>query len=244
MGNNPISTVVDLVNDDRTYYNCPRCKRRVWAYGSFVGNVCENCPGTVLSAIGNTASMATFGLAEPAAVVISEIAPKIMSIPEDVTALAIPEIRADYKATLVWSISKGSSGCLKSSYRSEKIIAVSSRSIGIRSGIADNTLPSHWWMIIETSSSYYNIQFRKSGSRIELRRGSRSECDESGVAEAQRFVGAKPVHENSYSCSVSSSKNRTLADIVDWLDEGKFSSYYDLWNNNCQHLCKSIYQWI
>eukprot|EP00483_Globobulimina_turgida_P013142 UN13166 len=189
--------------------------------------------GTVLSAIGNTASMATFGLTEPAAVVISEIAPKIMSIPEDVTALAIPEIRADYKATLVWSISKGSSGCLKSSYRSEKIIAVSSRSIGIRSGIADNTLPSHWWMIIETSSSYYNIQFRKSGSRIELRRGSRSECDESGVAEAQRFVGAKPI-----------SKNRTLADIVDWLDEGKFSSYYDLWNNNCQHLCKSIYQWI
>eukprot|EP01083_Nonionella_stella_P105407 303183_1 len=224
MGNEAISTAVDVVNDEKTYYNCPQCKRRVWAYGSFVGNVCNNCPGTVSSAIENTASM----VVEPVAQVINEI------------ALKAKEIGAKYKGSVVWCISKGSSGLLHKDYRSEKVISVSSKSIGIRSGILDNTLPSHWWMLIETTSSYYNIQFRKSGSKIELRRGSKNDCDESGLAEAVRVVGTEPIHENSYSCSV---KNKTLGDIVDWLDEGHFSSYYNLISNNCQNLCKEIYKW-
>ncbi|ETO35371.1 hypothetical protein RFI_01692 [Reticulomyxa filosa] len=34
-----IETVTDVVTDNKTYYNCPRCKREVWAYGSYVGNI-------------------------------------------------------------------------------------------------------------------------------------------------------------------------------------------------------------
>eukprot|EP01083_Nonionella_stella_P105406 303182_1 len=238
-------TAASAITDDRTYYNCPRCKRRVYAYGAYVGNVCNDCPGTVLSAIGNSASMLTLGLAEPIAQTMHHVGPKIASIPTDIAALGVEEIRAEYSASCVWYISKGSSiieadSNKFNSYRSEKIIYVSSRSVGIRSGLVDNTLPSHWWMIIETTSSYYNIQFRKSGSKIELRRGSKNDCDESGLAEAVRVVGTEPIHENSYSCSV---KNKTLGDIVDWLDEGHFSSYYNLISNNCQNLCKEIYKW-
>eukprot|EP01084_Bolivina_argentea_P083925 151916_1 len=40
-----MGTVADTVTDNRTYYNCPVCRRRVWAYGDFVGTQCIGCPG-------------------------------------------------------------------------------------------------------------------------------------------------------------------------------------------------------
>lgn len=55
-------TIADIVTDNRTYYNCPKCGRRVWAYGSFVGNVCWDCDGTLGHALVKTADLATFGL--------------------------------------------------------------------------------------------------------------------------------------------------------------------------------------
>ena len=49
MGN----TIVDAVTDNKTYYDCPGCGEEVWAYGTFVGTRCLNCPGTLISAVTN-----------------------------------------------------------------------------------------------------------------------------------------------------------------------------------------------
>mmetsp|Transcript_27603 Transcript_27603/g.24446 ORF Transcript_27603/g.24446 Transcript_27603/m.24446 type:complete len:245 (+) Transcript_27603:53-787(+) len=244
MGNNPITTIADAVTDNRTYYNCPRCNRRVYAYGSFVGNVCLDCPGTVLSSIGNTASMVTFGAAEPAAQLISEVAPNVTKLATTVTLIdAVSGTRAKYRGSKVWTISKGSVSNGLGDRKKENIIAVSTRSVGIRAGIADNTGVDHWWMVIETNCSWYNIQFRKSGSQIVIREcDSRSACDETGLAEPCRDDDVQPVHQNGY--STSSVSGRTMGDLTDWLESGNFSSYYDLLSNNCQHLCKAIYRWI
>lgn len=57
-----VETIVDAVTDNRTYYNCPSCGRRVWAYGSFVGNVCWNCPGTLAHAAVKTTDLVTAGM--------------------------------------------------------------------------------------------------------------------------------------------------------------------------------------
>ena len=37
------STISDAIADKKTYYNCPRCNARVWAYGQYVGRACLNC---------------------------------------------------------------------------------------------------------------------------------------------------------------------------------------------------------
>ena len=55
-------TIVDMITDNRTYYNCPNCGREVWAYGSFAGNVCWNCPGTLGHALIKTTDLATMGM--------------------------------------------------------------------------------------------------------------------------------------------------------------------------------------
>jgi len=61
-----IETVVDVVTDNRTYYNCPKCNREVWAYGSYVGNVCLDCPGTLSHGVVKTVDNVTFGLTSTA----------------------------------------------------------------------------------------------------------------------------------------------------------------------------------
>jgi len=61
-----IETVVDAVTDNRTYYNCPKCNREVWAYGSYVGNVCLDCPGTLSHGVVKTVDNVTFGLTSTA----------------------------------------------------------------------------------------------------------------------------------------------------------------------------------
>ena len=57
-----IETIVDVVTDNRTYYNCPGCGRRVWAYGSFVGNLCWKCPGTLAHAAINSTALVDGGI--------------------------------------------------------------------------------------------------------------------------------------------------------------------------------------
>mmetsp|Transcript_4486 Transcript_4486/g.7673 ORF Transcript_4486/g.7673 Transcript_4486/m.7673 type:complete len:339 (-) Transcript_4486:238-1254(-) len=53
-----VETVIDTVTDNKKYYNCPGCGEEVWAYGSFVGNTCWNCPGTLGDAVLRTGDMA------------------------------------------------------------------------------------------------------------------------------------------------------------------------------------------
>ena len=48
-----MGTIVDTVTDNKTYYDCPGCGREVWAYGTFVGTRCWDCPGTIISAVTN-----------------------------------------------------------------------------------------------------------------------------------------------------------------------------------------------
>ena len=33
-------TMEDALADNKKYYECPSCKQKVWAYGSFVGEKC------------------------------------------------------------------------------------------------------------------------------------------------------------------------------------------------------------
>eukprot|EP01084_Bolivina_argentea_P127474 225437_1 len=54
-----VETIIDTVTDNKKYYNCPGCGDEVWAYGSFVGNTCWNCPGTFGDAILRTADVIT-----------------------------------------------------------------------------------------------------------------------------------------------------------------------------------------
>eukprot|EP01084_Bolivina_argentea_P076884 139376_1 len=155
MGNDPISTAIDAIADNRTYYNCPRCHRRVYAYGAFVGNVCLDCPGTVLSAVGNTTSMATCGITKPVATVISQIAPAVTKtitiIPDAVVSTSIPGCKAKHSAaTLVWSISKGSVSRYNGFDENEDIRRIATRSMGIFTGPLTNTGVDHWWMLIQT----------------------------------------------------------------------------------------------
>lgn len=243
MGNNPVTTAVDAITDNRTYYNCPRCNRRVYAYGSFVGNVCLKCPGTVLSAVGNSTSMVTFGATEPVATVISHIAPSATKLVTNVTLVdAATGRKAKHSAAkLVWSISKGS----ESNYgidKSDTIRSIATRSVGIFSGVVTNSGVDHWWMLIETEYYWYNIQFSKDDSVIQIRRSSsNSDCNEAGLAEANRDSDVQPVHQNGYS---SSNISGTIGTVTDWLVRGDFSSNYCLLTNNCQHLCKSLYRYL
>lgn len=46
-----MGNTVDILTDNRTYYNCPGCGQRVWAYGSWVGNRCWDCPGTLFDGV-------------------------------------------------------------------------------------------------------------------------------------------------------------------------------------------------
>ena len=38
-----MGTIADVVTNNKTYYNCPRCGSRKWAYGSYAGGTCWNC---------------------------------------------------------------------------------------------------------------------------------------------------------------------------------------------------------
>eukprot|EP01083_Nonionella_stella_P281898 959418_1 len=75
----------------------------------------------------------------------------------------------------------------------------------IFTGPLTNTGVDHWWMLIQTDCFWYNIQFRKSGSTIELRQSrSKSDCNEAGLAEANRDKHVQIVYQNGYSTSAVS----------------------------------------
>ena len=123
------------------------------------------------------------------------------------------------------------------------MISISTRSCGIRTGIADKTIVSHWWMNIQTNQHFYQLQFRAYGSQIVLRKCNSSyDCDQCGLAEAVRDNHTEPMDKDSF--SKSSVSNKTLGDITNWLEGENFSSHYSLLTNNCQHLCKAVYQWM
>ena len=39
----PIGPLIDVITDNKVWYNCPCCGERVWAYPDFVGTPCWNC---------------------------------------------------------------------------------------------------------------------------------------------------------------------------------------------------------
>eukprot|EP00483_Globobulimina_turgida_P000717 UN00717 len=239
-----VLTVSDVVTNTKRYYNCPRCKRRVWAYGSFVGNVCLDCPGTVISAVGSTANMATFeatrGITTIANHTVVSPVTSLITTPIDL----ITGDKAKFKGSSVWRYSKGSvTDNLSSSNDAEIIKSITTKSCGILWGVVDSSIVSHWWMNIRTNCNYYQIQYRKSSSVIEIRKcASISDCDVSGLAEGNRDDDIQPVLERSY--SYVSSAGKTMGELTSWIKSSGVSSYYSLGSNNCQHLCKKIYAWI
>ena len=38
-----MGTIEDVMTDNKTYYNCPQCGRKKWAYGSYAGSKCLEC---------------------------------------------------------------------------------------------------------------------------------------------------------------------------------------------------------
>jgi len=249
---NVATTTVSAVTDSRTYYDCPRCGREVYAYGSFAGNVCLDCPGTVISSVGSTASMVT-GTEIPQKIAnsfASEATQVVTSVGGLVGNVATLQVtgggngtRADWCGRIIYTISKGSSSDDAAEFKSERIESVTSKSVGIRVAVADGTGFDHWWMNIETSKGYYQVQFRKQNSAIELRKcGSVDDCDQNGLKEANRDENVSPTKVFAYSKSDVS--GRSLGDLISWLESGAMSSSWTLFNNNCQDLCKRIYDWI
>lgn len=249
---NVATTTVSAVTDIRTYYDCPRCGREVYAYGSFAGNVCLDCPGTVVSSVGSAASMVTGievtqKIANSFASEATQVVTSVGGLVGNVATLHVSGggngTRADWCEKIIYTISKGSSSDDAADFKSERIESVTSKSVGIRVAVADGTGFDHWWMNIETSKGYYQVQFRKQDSVIELRKcDSEDDCDQNGLKEPNRDENAIPTKVFAYSKSDVS--GRSLGDLISWLESGAMSSSYSLFNNNCQDLCKKIYDWI
>lgn len=248
-----VNTTVSAIADDRTYYKCPRCKREVYAYGSFAGNVCLDCPGTVLSGVGSTLGMVS-GHPAPQIVLNSvaseatQIASGFGGVVANVATLQFSDggngTKADWCGKVIFSISKGASPSDSSSaYRSEKIQSIKTRSCGIFSALCDGTNIQHWWLNVDTDCGYYQVQFTKDESVIQVRKcGSFGDCDQNGLTEANRDENVAICTESGFSTSNISGRN--LGDLISWLESGAMSSHYSLFNNNCKDLCKRIYEWI
>merc|ERR1711972_439135 len=118
----------------------------------------------------------------------SHVAPSLTKAATMATFIDLAGTKAKHKAaTLIWAISKGSASRYEEHNDSEKITSIITQSVGIRSGIIDNSGIDHWWMLMETNEYWYNIQFQKSGSKIQIRRStSRLDCEEAGLAEPKR----------------------------------------------------------
>ena len=189
--------------------------------------------------------MVTFGVAEPVATVVSHVAPSLTKVVTTATLVDLAGKKAKHSAaTLIWAISKGSASSYEEHDDSERITSIITQSVGIRSGIIDNSGADHWWMLMQTNEYWYNIQFQKSGSWIQLRRStSRSDCEEAGLAEPKRDTDVQPVHQNAYSTS-STGSHATLGNVKQWLVNGNFSSTYSLTSNNCKDLCKALYRYL
>merc|ERR1712003_593269 len=143
--------------------------------------------------------------------------------------------RADWRGYIIYSISKGSSSDDAADFKSESIESVTSKSVGIRVAVVDGSGFDHWWMNIETTKGYYQIQFRKKDSAIELRKcNSVDHCDQNGLKEAVRDENVSPNKVFAY--SKSNVSGRSLGDLIRWLESGAMSSSYSLFNNNCQDL--------
>eukprot|EP01083_Nonionella_stella_P110503 323376_1 len=252
---NIADTTVSTVTDHRTYYNCPRCNREVYAYGSFAGNICLDCPGTVVSSIGSTVSMAS-GTSIPQKMVnciaspVTQTVTGIGGIIGNVATLQFADngngTKACYNGTVIFEISKGSASndALYASYKSESIRSITSKSCGIAAAVANGSGIDHWWMNIETSASrHYQVQFREHGSVIQVRScGSVYDCNQNGLKEPNRDENVGHKREGSYSSSNVS--NRSLGDLISWLKAGGISSNYSLFNNNCQDLynnCQDLF---
>eukprot|EP01084_Bolivina_argentea_P137349 241884_1 len=108
-------------------------------------------------------------------------------------------------------------------------------------------LIDHWWTTIKTQNGYYyQLQFRgfanfsNDNALIELRKcSSFSNCDQNGLAEADKEHDADIFKQSSYSCS---SPSYTMGDVVKWMKSGDFSAKWKVGTHNCQDMCKTFYR--
>ena len=235
-----VETVAAVATNNRTYYNCPSCGRRVWAYGSYVGNVCWNCPGTIHSAVENTTNKAlnpieplAKQLAKPNAVYHGTR--KVTSTPnnfkDETSALEYNDYIVSYRT------------------RSSRILHGSISWIcnaAGKLGIVDEV--EHWWTEIKTKNGdYYMLQFCGNFNLIELRKCSTSwECDQCGLREAAKKedadIWSQYQYEESFKKSNDNKYKYTIGNVVSWLESKDFSPEYHLLKHNCQDLCRSFYR--
>lgn len=235
-----VETVIDAATDNRTYYNCPRCGQRVWAYGSYVGNVCWNCPGTITSGL-----ISTVDAVHPVGAVTTPIKKNKLQI--DAKA---------HGTCKFWITPDGKSDKLTGNEESDYIKQYTTRSCRILHGsvswlatAAKNVYTDiddaieHWWLTIETKNGvFYVLQFRGASSSIEMNKCSSSyQCDQTGLHEAAKKENATIWTEWDYSERFNKDRY-TIGDVRKWLESKKFSPKYHLLNNNCQDLCRAFYR--
>eukprot|EP01084_Bolivina_argentea_P050129 92169_1 len=106
----------------------------------------------------------------------------------------------------------------------------------------------HWWMIIETASQWYMVHFRgiDPTGMIEIRRcASWRYCDECGLAEADKETDAEVWTQPKYSYSWPEGKtsDKTIGDVINFL-QNDCNHHYNFVGNNCQGLCRKLYNWF
>eukprot|EP01084_Bolivina_argentea_P050126 92163_1 len=106
----------------------------------------------------------------------------------------------------------------------------------------------HWWMIIQTASRYFMVHFRgfDPTGGIEMRKcSSWWQCDECGLAEADRETDVEVWTQKKYSYSWPNGKTscKTIGDVADFL-KNDCNAHYNFVTNNCQRLCRKLYDWF
>eukprot|EP01084_Bolivina_argentea_P144673 253769_1 len=263
-----VQTVADVVTDNKQYYNCPKCGSRVWAYGSYVGNVCMDCPGTFTSAIVHTTDNVTLGLTSTLvdAVTDTRISYNCPRCNDEVWAYGagVGKVCVDCRKTsgklfsgadiLNVNISGNTSSNSSKDITSDIVGSDKVKHVRVRSTTIFNKALStlngigqilndqnieHWWCEIETKNNkYYIAHFCKSNGITLSKYSSSSGVDHAGKNEANRS-GSNVSISTKYTCD---GKNRTMNEVKSWV-QGR-NNNWNLQTNNCQHFCNAFTTWL
>lgn len=163
----------------------------------------------------------------------------------------------DYRSTTEAVISKRARN-----NKNEKIKSVTARACNLHDPVANAFLSffsqvgsfgrcdpiEHRWLMVETTTSFYVVQFNADNKQIIKLCESKEDCD--------RYAKTAPDFEawtvkNEKDCkSITEEEIRRfkhtaiLGDIVDYIEQNKFNRNYDLHGSNCQHLCISLLRYL
>jgi len=248
----PITAVGAVVTgnaNERIYYNCPKCKQRRWVSAAtphYAGRVCLEC-----KPLGHRAVESMHPMGQAAS--INDIKKETAQFRGSCVYQQWGE-RSDrdyshainLQDKIVWYETR-SCRILHGSVSWAANVMAKTLTVGQADSI------QHWWLVIKTRQGhYYQLQFRgllsnpltknwNDDGLIELRKCSSSfDCNQTGLAEADKEPDADVFKEGSYSYTFSS-PSYTIGDVVKWMKSHEFSASYNLFSHNCQDLCRKFY---